>query len=142
MQGAKTGPVSISDHTGQELLEPGQASAHALCSVPVPGQPQGQAEMEPGPGETVVRSSRSSSRDRDFGGGATVFPSISRTGSSRWRWQRLLRRAVTAAAFITHHQTAISSPASSLITQPAFSSRFITGINNEFRAWKAIKMCD
>ena len=55
---------------------------------------------------------------------------------------RRLRRAVTTAAFITHHQTAISSPASSLITQPAFSSRFITGINNEFRAWKAIKMCD
>lgn len=69
------------------------------------------------------------------------FPPSAERGARRWR-QRRLRRAVTTAAFITHHQTAISSPASSLITQPAFSSRFITGINNEFRAWKAIKMCD
>lgn len=68
--------------------------------------------------------------------------SLSQQNRGAWWWQRLLRRAVTTAAFITHHQTAISSPASSLITQPAFSSRFITGINNEFRAWKAIKMCD
>lgn len=40
------------------------------------------------------------------------------------------------------HKTAISSQASSLITQPVLSFHFITGINNEFKAWKAIKMCD
>lgn len=45
-------------------------------------------------------------------------------------------------AFITCYKTAISSQASSLITQPVLSFHFITGINNEFKAWKAIKMCD
>lgn len=70
------------------------------------------------------------------------FPLSAEWEARQRQWWWLLRRAVTTAAFITHHQTAISSPASSLITQPAFSSCFITGINNEFRAWKAIKMCD
>lgn len=46
------------------------------------------------------------------------------------------------SAFIACHKTAISSQASSLITQPVLSFHFITGINNEFKAWKAIKMCD
>lgn len=43
--------------------------------------------------------------------------------------------------FITCHKALISSQAS-LITQWALSFHFIAGINSQFQAQKAIKMCD
>lgn len=108
----------------------------ALTTQQVGSQPASQRW-----GRTSSGSPRRLRRVSQRGGGGRGVGSVSLRQQNGGAPRRL-RRAVTTAAFITHHQTAISSPASSLITQPAFSSRFITGINNEFRAWKAIKMCD
>lgn len=44
--------------------------------------------------------------------------------------------------FIAPHKALISSKASVLITQWALSFHFIAGINSQFEAQKAIKMCD
>lgn len=44
--------------------------------------------------------------------------------------------------FIATHKALISSKASVLITQWALSFHFIAGINSQFEAQKAIKMCD
>lgn len=56
----------------------------ALGSTPWAGPAPGLSwEVEPGPEDTVARSSSSSGRrDRDVRGRATAFPSVSRTGSS------------------------------------------------------------
>ena len=108
----------------------------ALTTQQVGSQPASQRW-----GQTSSGSPRRLRRVSQRGGGGRGVGSVSLCQQNGGAPRRL-RRAVTTAAFITNHQTAISSPASSLITQPAFSSRFITGINNEFRAWKAIKMCD
>lgn len=112
-----------------------------LCSVPWARLAPGAAALGEGARPEGMEGSGESS-SRDSVRAEQQLSLRQQNGGAPWWRRRLLRRAVTTAAFITHHQTAISSPASSLITQPAFSSRFITGINNEFRAWKAIKMCD
>lgn len=92
-------------------------------------------ESQPGPG-SWPRVSTESRRPRQE---CECFPPSAERGAAA---AGAAQESGHHAAFITRHQTAIPAPASSLITQPAFSSRFITGINNEFRAWKAIKMCD
>lgn len=75
-------PGSIPEHTGQVSLVPAQASPRGTPLCARAHARPAQSRETARPKDSVVRSARSSSRDRDIRGRATAFPSVSRTGSA------------------------------------------------------------